>query len=155
VPPAPEWLPEEGRRLWGTLAGDLVRRRIVTTAGEWQEFGRYIHHCWMWSKLQAECVTRKGRLRTTYLTTTASGGKRRLANPAFDQMLKLETRLKDYEDRFGLNPQARMALLVRMGTSNKPPPNSTPPGGVDAPQPAGAPRPGSPLGVLNTGKRLN
>jgi P27 family predicted phage terminase small subunit len=160
VPPAPDWLPEGGRKLWNVLASDLVRRQIVKTAGEWQEFGRYIHHCWMWGRLQAELVTPTGRLRTTYTTTTAAGGKRRYANPAFGQMLQLEMKLKDYEDRYGLNPQARTALLTRIagiGAGGKKPPydGEAPAPAGDAAAPAGGPKPGSPLGILNTGKRLN
>jgi phage terminase small subunit len=155
VPPAPEWLPEDARPLWGSIGADLVRRQIIKTAGEWQEFGRYVHHCWMWGKLQAECVTPRGRLRTTYKTTTADGNTRRLANPAFDQMLKLDMRLKDYEDRYGLNPQARTALLMRIGDPKKPPRDAAPPAGDEPPSGAApAAKPGSPLGILNT-KRLN
>jgi P27 family predicted phage terminase small subunit len=160
VPAPPDWLPEGGRKLWNAVASDLVRRQIIKTTGEWQEFGRYIHHCWMWGLLQAECVTPTGRLRTTYSTVTATGGKRKLPNPAFGQMLQLETRLKDYEDRYGLNPQARTQLLMRIAnTGSGKPPRDAAPDGADAPAPAGegVAKPGSPLGILNTtaGKRLN
>jgi len=155
VPPAPEWLDAQGRQLWLALGGDLVRRQIVKTAGEWQEFGRYVHHCSLWGKLRAECVTPTGRLRTTYTTVTAAGGKRKLPNPSFNQMLQLETRLKDYEDRFGLNPASRTALLMRIanvGSGGKAPPLDP-----DAPAAGGgaAVKPSSPLGILNTGRRLN
>lgn len=151
VPPAPEWLDEQGRRLWAVLGEDLAHRQVIKIGGEWQEFARYCDHTSTWLKLRDETRTPKGRLRVVYTTITATGGKRRLKNPAFDAMLQLEIRLKDYEDRYGLNPQARTTLMMRMADQGggKPAAGDTP-----SAKPAET-KPGSPLGILNTAKRLN
>jgi hypothetical protein len=77
-------------------------------------------------------------------------------NPAYGQMVQLDVKLTAYEDRYGLNAEARTALLLRIanvGAGGKKPPLDGPPDGGDA---AGTTaKPGSPLGILNTGKRLN
>jgi hypothetical protein len=64
-------------------------------------------------------------------------------------MLQLEIRLKDYEDRFGLNPQSRTALMLRIADKGGSKPAGETP---SAHKPAD--RPGSPLGILNS-KRIN
>jgi P27 family predicted phage terminase small subunit len=153
VPAAPEWLDAEGRRVWAILGDDLVRRQIMR-AGDLNAFARYCDDCSVWLRLRKETRTPSGRLKVTYTTFTAAGGERRYKNPSYELMLQLSLRLKDYEDRFGLNPQARTQLLIKRASTlgqGKPPPEAPPKAGEPG---ATGPKPGSPLGILNT-KRLN
>lgn len=148
VPPAPDWLDDYGKAVWVIVVSDVVRRNVAKPS-DYPELARYCDHSSTWRKLRDETRTPKGRLRVVYTTTTATGGKRKLRNPAFDAMLQLEIRLKDYEDRFGLNPQSRTALMTRLANTNDPDKPPLDPAGNTASgqQPA---QPGSPLGLLNT-----
>jgi P27 family predicted phage terminase small subunit len=145
LPSPPEWMTEPGRVVWEAVGADLVHRHILKPS-DLGTLARYCDYVVMWNGLRAELIGRGGKLKTTYEITTAAGSKMKVPNPAFAQFMRLDKLLTGYEDRFGLNPQSRTALLTRLANIGQAPPRA----GAGVGDDAGAePRSGSPLGILN------
>jgi len=69
-------------------------------------------------------------------------------HPAFSAPMLVEEKLIKYEDRIGLNPAQRSALLTRL--ANLTDPDRRLDGGTADENGQVQGRPGSPLGILNT-----
>ncbi len=85
--------------------------------------------------------------KSVYETNTRHGKMKRI-HPLFAIQERLERRLLALEDRFGLSPQARQSIMLRLATAPALPfTGGADPAGDTAPQPA---RPATPtLGFLN------
>ena len=129
-------------RTWCT-GRSSSRRRV-------QEFARYCDH----SSRGSSCATKRDAEGPFAGGVHHDHSGRRQAQaqePRVRRDAAAGVRLKDYEDRYGLNPQARTTLMMRTRDQGKPPAGDTP-----STKPAEA-KPGSPLGILNTNtvKRFN
>jgi P27 family predicted phage terminase small subunit len=151
----PKDLPAAARRIWEALAPELSRLKLLR-ATDLGAFARYCEHLARWAEL-TKALRKSGE---TYVTQSAHGTMRRI-DPNFMVRDRIEGRLHELEDRFGLTPMARQQLLQKLAIAPLP---QTPAGNdlfgtqpegeaPDAP-PAPATLPPSPVGLLNRG-RLN
>lgn len=103
---APDWVNEEGRKVWDHLVPRLSKLRIfqkidtLTFARYCQDFGR-------WIKL-SRTLDKEG---TTYESESPHGSYKR-SHPAFMQADRLNRTLMAMEGGFGLNPADRQRLFA-------------------------------------------
>lgn len=143
---APQHLSKDARALWSKLAPELVRLRFVRHTDH-PSLERYCEALADYWKIQRKL---RGKERT-YWTDTLHGKMKRV-DPLFLVMQRVEDKLFAYEDRIGLNPQARQRILLGMAAGqgmlplNNPTQNQTD-GEKDQPgtSPTGA---DSPIGFL-------
>jgi P27 family predicted phage terminase small subunit len=147
LPHVPPWLSEKGRAIWRELGADLARLRILKVS-DLHAFARYCDYLGHWQDLRGDLTTRGGKLRTTYTMTTAAGSRYRARDPRFTALLQLDKVLKDSENAFGLNPNARTSLLLRIANIGPYRPTGTD-SSADTGARAEMKKPGSPIGWLN------
>lgn len=102
----PAWLDAAARRIWTTLAADLVRLNFLR-GSDVQAFARYCHHMAGWVKAR-KTVQKEGEF---YDATATSGEKLKRLHPAAKAAELHEKHLVELEDRFGLTPLARQRIL--------------------------------------------
>lgn len=140
-PQPPEWLNEEGRRVWNELAPRLTAMKILQIVDA-TTFGRYCQTFGTWVKLQ-HVLDEEG---TTYESESPHGTYQR-SHPAFNQADRLNRTLIQMESGFGLNPADRQRLFaVRAQAANAPGLFDKPSGSSDGKAPAAK---GSAIGLLN------
>lgn len=137
VATAPDWLDETGRAVW-----DLTVPRLEIL-GYFHEtdhgaFARYCDYTSRWLKLR-EKVNKKGE---SYWTKSKHGRMLR-KNPDFQNMLSIETHMRALEDRYGLAPVSREAILSRLTDE---PPGDSP---TDRAAGAGTAMPTAPTAMLS------
>jgi len=139
----PEFLNAAARRVWAIVAPPLQRLNFLAAA-DVVAFGRYCG--WL---AEYEALTKSTRRRKIVESTAKKAGKMDRLDKAFQARLMLDKRLQEYEDRFGMNPQARQAILARLADGGLRRPATPPP--EDKP-PASAPtEPTGPIGLLRAG----
>ena len=109
---APDWLSDEGQKVWQALAPDLKQLRFLRSTDQ-TAFARYCDYFARWLKLR-DAVDEDGE---SYITESRHGTMQR-ANPDFVLMLRVEDKLQDLEDRFGLTPAARQKLMQQMAAGS-------------------------------------
>jgi len=133
---APDWLDDAGRAVWALTVPNLEVLGYFQTT-DVGAIARYCDHTSRWLRLRDK-VNKKGE---SYWTKSKHGRMLR-RNPDFQNMMALETQMRALEDRFGLAPVSREAILGRL--SDPPDPNK----GADAGRsPNGMPA--SPTGMLS------
>lgn len=134
----PEWLNDDGRKIWENLAPRLSAMKILQGIDA-HTFARYCQDFGRWVKLQ-QLLDEEG---TTY-ESESPHGKYTRAHPAFMQADRLNRSLMMLESNFALNPADRQRLFAaRAAAANQ--------GGLfDAPD-AGEQKGkgGSAIGMLN------
>jgi len=133
----PDWLDDAGRAIWSLYLPKLTLLRYFRDTDR-LSFARYCDHTARWLRLRGK-VDKKGE---SYWTKSKHGKMLR-RNPDFQAMLALEDRMRQLEDRFGLAPASREAILARL---NEP---TTPPLVVKQPGDQSPGMPASPLGMLS------
>ncbi len=124
--------------VWRSLAPELERMNILRTTDR-LAFSRYCQDVVTYWDIAAK-LRREGH---TYLTETVHGKMKRI-NPLFLIEERLGNRLTALEDRFGLSPQTRQQLLLRLaGQPTQLPLALTPAAEGPAPPPSG------PIGILS------
>jgi P27 family predicted phage terminase small subunit len=137
--PAPDWLDETARGVW-SLAIPRLDALGYLRETDHPAFARYCDHTSRWLRLRDK-VNEKGE---SYWTKSKHGKMLR-RNPDFQNLLALETVMRALEDRFGLAPVSREAILGRLSDpANKPDPSKRPAGAGAAPG-----MPSSPVGMLS------
>jgi len=68
----------------------------------------------------------------------------------FQARLMLDKRLMEYEDRFGMNPEARQAIFAKLANGSQFSANVSKPA---AAEPEAPKAPAGPIGLLNSGAR--
>jgi len=106
----PAWLTDaDARRVWTELWAPLHRMRFVSEV-ERATFGRYCQYFTEWvassRQLQVAGMTQE--------VTTTSGGTWIKSHPLVAIRDQCELRMRDLEDRFGLNPLARFRLSQQL-----------------------------------------
>lgn len=134
-PTAPDWLCERGLAIWTLYLPKLALLGYMRDTDR-VAFARYCDHTARWLTVRDRM---KGR--ETYETRSKHGKMRRI-NPDFLVLLRLEEKLAQLEDRFGLTPIARERVLASMNEPTKPPII------VDKPGAPGRGLPASPLAML-------
>lgn len=130
----PEWLCASGRTIWTAYMPRLRAMGYVRDTDR-LAFARLCDHTARWLRLR-EKVDAKGE---SY-TTESRHGKMERINPDFAAMLRVEEKLVQLEDRFGLTPAARQQILARFN-------EAPPPGDLFGASAQPAP-PSSPIGML-------
>jgi P27 family predicted phage terminase small subunit len=102
----PEWLNEEGRKVWEFLAPRLLAMRILQRI-DTLTFGRYCQDFGRWVQL-SRLLDKDG---TTYETESPHGSYTR-SHPAFMQADRLNRSLISMEGAFALNPADRQRLFA-------------------------------------------
>lgn len=102
----PEWLNDDGLRVWNRLAPRLALMRILQ-AIDGDTFARYCQDFGRWVKLQKNI----DELGETYPAQTAHGNYIK-ANPAVMLALRLNRDLMLMESNFALNPADRQRLFA-------------------------------------------
>lgn len=139
---APEQLTGEARTIWGALAPELARMKLLR-ATDAPVFARYCDHLARFWRVKA-ALDGVGEV---YETDSAHGRMLRI-NPWFAVLDRLCKRLEALEDRIGLSPAARQQLLLRMAAV----PAAPLPGPLGEAAEIRAPAaPTTPIGVLSRG----
>lgn len=136
---SPEWLDEMGRSIW-LLYMPRLRSMGYVKDTDRLAFARLCDHTARWLRLR-EKVNVKGE---SY-TTESRHGKMERINPDFAAMLRVEEKMVQLEDRFGLTPAARQQILARL-TEPTPTPDLF--GSGEHAQQAQSSSPGSPIGMF-------
>lgn len=136
---APAWLSPEGRKVWDMAAPALEAIRFLGSPDK-IAFARYCE----WLAVFFKAKGRK-KLKPTEVTRSKAVKMTRL-DKTFQALLLLDKRLLEYEDRFGMSPQARQAILARLAAGFNPPPADPP-----APDKPGSGESRGPVGMLATG----
>ncbi len=131
---APGWLSDGAKSVWNILVPDLKHLRFLK-ATDHTALARYCDHFARWLSLK-EKVDDKGE---SYETESRHGKMQRL-NPDFVALMRIDERLMQFEDRFGLSPSSRQKILQQMATST----GELPLGNV----PEVKDEDGSPMGIL-------
>jgi len=140
----PKELKAGARQLWEKQAPELVRLRFLRPSDA-QAFARYCEHLVSWWTL-----TQKLKKEGWTYTSQSQHGELKRVNPTFLVRDRVEGRLQELEDRFGLNARARQELLKSLahapGTLPLPEPEAR------QPEPETPPAPEqSPIGFLGGG----
>jgi P27 family predicted phage terminase small subunit len=150
----PKWLAADARAIWAIVAPELQRMQFLGAADA-IAFGRYCQ--WLARYLELEKATRKAKVVKT--TRSRAVTMERIAK-SFQVLTVIDKQLRDYEDRFGMNPRERTAIFGRLAGNYSPAPRGS--GEDPAPKPpekAGdvpvvTPRaPASPIGFLSGGTK--
>lgn len=151
---APEWLSPAARKLWSAVAPGLSRRGFLQEADA-IAFGRYLE--WLREYVAMQSARRSSRRKVVTETSSKYAKKMQRIDKLFQALMTLDKRLSEYEDRFGMNPRERMAILSRMASGGHhpppPPPHGKPlePGGDPAAGRVITPSvPSSPVGFLSS-----
>lgn len=99
----------DARKVWDRIAPELIKSNIMTPT-DFEAFGRYCVHVADWAEL-SKTIKREGRTQTV---KTTSGDEMVRMHPAVKARELAEKRMIDLEDRFGLNPRYRMAIMRDM-----------------------------------------
>jgi P27 family predicted phage terminase small subunit len=102
----PDWLNEEGQKVWEYLAPKLLAMRILQKI-DTLTFGRYCQDFGRWVML-SNTLNEEG---TTYESESPHGTYKR-AHPAFMQADRLNRSLMAMEGGFALNPADRQRLFA-------------------------------------------
>jgi len=137
---APDFLSAKQQALWRKVAPTLQTLRLLQ-APDSLAFGRYIG--WLVRFIELEGTSRR---RPIVEKTAAKRGKMDRLDKGFQALLLVDKRLQEYEDRFGMNPRERQALMARLAGAP----------GAQPPAPAARPKDGeevprvkdSPIGGL-------
>lgn len=105
-PQPPEWLSDDGRKIWDDIAPRLANMKILQIIDA-TTFGRYCQDFGTWVQLQ-HILREEG---TTYESESPHGTYRR-SHPAFMQADRLNRTLISMESGFGLNPADRQRLFA-------------------------------------------
>lgn len=105
---APVELGEAAQAIWEKIAPELARMKLLreTDAGAFARYCDLLARYWAISGSLAHGEE-------TYETDSAHGKMLR-TRPELTQMILLARRLEGLEDRFGLSPAARQAILMRL-----------------------------------------
>jgi P27 family predicted phage terminase small subunit len=139
---APAWISAEGRKVWDLAAPALEAIRFLG-APDKIAFARYCEWLAVFFKAKG-----KKNLKPTEVTRSKAVKMTRL-DKTFQALLLLDKRLLEYEDRFGMSPQARQAILARLAAGFNPPPSDPP--AADRPAKGDA---RGPVGILAGPQRL-
>jgi len=143
---APDFLSAKQAALWRKVAPTLQTLRLLQ-APDSLAFGRYIG--WLLRFIELEKANRRTK---TVEKTAAKAGKMDRLDKGFQALLMIDKRLQEYEDRFGMNPRERQALMARLAGA----PGAQPPAPPERPK-DGAELPrveNSPIGGLRGTARL-
>lgn len=149
--PAPEWLSTGARKLWGDLAQPLMRRGLLQDADA-TAFGRYLE--WLREYLAMQAARKRGKVVTT--TNSRYAKKMQRIDKHFQALMLIDKRLSDFEDRFGMNPRERLAIMAKLAAgAHHPPPAPPPARAADTGEPGSGPvvgpsLPSSPVGFLSS-----
>lgn len=133
----PEWLNDDGLKVWAEIAPRLAAMNILKTIDA-NTFARYCQIFGRWVKLE-KTLDEDG---TTYESKSPHGSYVR-SHPAFMQASRLNRELMMLEQNFALNPADRQRLFAaRAAAGNAPGLFDQPPG--QTPENSG-----SPIGFLN------
>lgn len=135
---APEWLDEMGCAIWSLYMPRLRGMGYVKDTDR-LSFARLCDHTARWLRLRQK-VNEKGE---SY-TTESRHGKMERINPDFAAMLRVEEKMVQLEDRFGLTPAARQQILARLTEPTELTLNLQPTGQTSERSGSGA----SPIGML-------
>ena len=131
-------LRQSALHVWRQIAPELQRQNLLR-ATDSEAFSRYCETVVVYWET-TERLRKEG---TTYESVSPHGTYQRI-HPLFVVQERLAARLTTMEDRFGLLPAARQAIMVRMAQATQ---ASLPLGG--GPNPAPPPPPAaSPIGLL-------
>lgn len=136
----PKFLEVDARAIWSSLMPTFLALGYFLDTDK-LAFARYCDHTARWLRMRRK-VDKTGE---TYETRSKHGRMKRI-NPDFQAMLMLEEKIARLEDRFGLSPVQREAILSRMQEPKAPLIAKAPTAGD--PSPAGG-MPKSPLGMLS------
>lgn len=106
---------KSARAIWSWLAPALARSNMLAPT-DVDAFARYCIHLDEWSQYTAT-LRKEG---STQVVKTTSGDEMVRLHPAAKLREIAEKRLLDLEDRFGLNPRHRLAILRDMNALNVP-----------------------------------
>lgn len=152
VPPA--WLSPTARKIWRYAAPALLRRGLLTDADA-IGFARYCE--WLREYLAIQ-RSRKSNRKVVSTTKSKHTKNMQRIDKSFQALTIVDKQLLYYEDRLGMNPRERLAIMSKMalGVQHPPPAPPRPPGTPENPDqlggrletPAGLAH--SPIGILNT-----
>jgi phage terminase small subunit len=147
VPPvgdAPDYLSEDARRVWDLASPAL---KAVQLLGEPDRIA-FARYCGWLAEFWTLDRGRKGKAVTT---TKSRAVKMQRLDRGFQARLMLDKRLMEYEDRFGMNPEARQAIFAKLAAGYQPANKATQPGpGPLAGGTAEPKKPAGPIGFLKT-----
>lgn len=132
---APKQLDALAKRVWSTLAPELVRMKLLR-ATDAQGFAR-----WCDAVVRFWAVTERLAKAGEIYETDTNHGKMLRVNPLFIVQDRLAKRLIDLEDRFGLSPRARQQIFLSLAAMSAPqlPFEKKPDEQPEAPAPAESP----------------
>lgn len=110
IPSCPEWLDEDGKKIWGTLTQHLYTLGVVALVDR-IALGRYVQLFQRWVKME-QFIKQYGE---TYPVKNADGAV--VSFQAFPQVYiasNLSAQLARLEDSFGMTPSSR-ARVVQSG----------------------------------------
>lgn len=141
---------DDERKIFDRVAVELSRVRFIRQTDA-DALGRWCVYMAKWVSIKKRLTGKKADV---YYETTSKHGTMLRAHPLFASMLKIESHLMALEDRIGLNPSARQAILRGIinapnlpkgdlfESAEKPQPPSQAPAELESAAPAG------PLGFL-------
>jgi len=133
----PDWLNDDGLKVWGEIAPRLAAMKILTSIDA-NTFGRYCQSFGRWVKLE-KTLDAEG---TTY-ESESPHGKYVRSHPAFMQASRLNRELMMFEQNFALNPADRQRLFAARAAA------AMSPGLFESPSSDGETKSGSSVGMLN------
>lgn len=142
--PAPRNLKADERAIWQKLAPELGQMRILRPT-DLPAFRRYVVLLAKWAAV--EKLLRPARL--VQVTNSEHVQNMERISKALMVAIMLDKRLGEIEDRFGLNPSARQALLMKMAQVQPGLPFDPRPGDADRGSVAPVPVKQSPIGILS------
>lgn len=148
---APEWLSPAALKIWRAVSPGLMRYRLLVDVDS-IAFGRYCESLAQYVGLLK--LTRRRKLVTE--TKTKYVDKKQSIDKVFQALTIAEKRLLELEDRFGMNPRERLAMLAKLASGagqHVPQPPAPAPDAAAAPDGARiiAPSsPASPVGFLSS-----
>lgn len=98
---------EDEKRIFERVAGDLARVRFIK-ATDADALGRWCVYLARWVAIKRRL---NGKKADVYYETASKHGKMLRVHPLFASMFKIEQHLMALEDRIGLNPTSRQAIL--------------------------------------------
>lgn len=143
---APDWMGAAGRKVWDIAAPALKAINLLSEPDR-IAFARYCS--WLAEYLDLEKA--KPKRARAVKTTTSRAVKMDRIDRGFLARLQLDKRLIEYEDRFGMNPDARNAIFAKLANGYQPANKGAQPGpGPTAGGNAEPMKPAGPLGFLKT-----